>query len=179
MDRFQGHRISYPYDFIMSIKIKNQITEQISMGIFNKTCSYGVIAIIKNGHTHCNAIYLDHLNKIIEIFEPYGSRSKHIQLDKNIDERIAMVINKFYDSNKYDVVRFFKEGHLGPQSNDPIGTGYCGAWCLYYLESKKNNPSLFFLDNGLTFDFIKSYAELLYVKYSEIKKQRCIHVIKI
>ena len=163
--------MDYPVDLHVSIRIFPRLSATTSkiVSFSHSLLSLGMLAICVKNRVHLNGITIDHKNRTIERFEPYGDKTSKNSVLRNklIDSQLERIVSKFYSPQgcnlSFTCNRFFPPGHLGPQSRDPPKTGYCGAWSILYLENAISNN----IENidKLDFEFIKKYSEQLYSMY--------------
>lgn len=129
---------------------------------------------------HANILIYDVKNKYIERFDPYGL-VPFID-SKNIDKLIKEFIEEYFSgviyispedtTNGISFQIFSDEGNnKNYMENDPIG--FCMAWCLWYVETRVNNPDVIpkiliertiqkIIQHGIKFkDYIRNYGNHL------------------
>lgn len=128
-----------------------------------KTASYKarfiVIDILIQGNNsgHANILIYDRVANRLERFEPNGyyksSIMKYELLDEAIREQLIPLIEDAYETNDIKFITpkdFLQDIGFQVVSNDgdiinqkvgdPIG--YCFLWCIWYLESRLENPDI-------------------------------------
>jgi len=100
--------------------------------------------------SHANIIIYDKKTKIVERFEPYGSLNYYIKDIDKLDLYLHKIFKKSIDKDviyksPQDYMKKVKFQLISSESdpeNKKLGdpSGYCLAWCYWFLELKFKNP---------------------------------------
>lgn len=140
--------------------------------------------ITKNNLTHANILLYDKETGIAQRFEPYGYIDYYIEDVQELDKLLKQILNDaigkiiYKEPNK--TAKFQLVSNESLSENKKLGdpTGFCLAWCYWFIELKLSNPDYdtdSLLDDTLmklvlnnnssnsnnVLDYIRSYAKNL------------------
>jgi len=129
-----------PYLNLLINKIKNKGEHDYAMVFLS--------LVTKSGGLHANILLYDFINKRIERFEPYGDTTdKENDINEVLEEELTWNTGLKYFSNQetspYAGVQSLSDETN--QLNEKPGDfgGFCLAWCLWYIEIRLKNPTIY------------------------------------
>jgi hypothetical protein len=188
---FKSYTISYyspnNYNIHPDLNIYINLIKQ------NKKKRFACVFVIDytNDELHANILIYDFKKMIIERFEPHGT-SIYSEIDSILEEELTWNTGFKYLSPYNISPAWVGFQQLSDESN-PNNTkrgdlgGFCFAWCLWYLESKLNNPNIdsneliHKLTNKLLnmeikiVEYIRNYSNYIHSYYVKILKKFGIH----
>jgi len=148
-----GHKLKYMDIFWYDKKIYwvNPVFEKAVKNVYQKKRFMLIsLIIIQKDTNHQNFIIYDNKKNSIERFDPYGfiNNENTLDLDNFLDKLFKKIIkNVKYISPKefmnrigFQNISEFEDKYENMKIGDP--SGFCVAWCFWYLEMKLNNPDL-------------------------------------
>jgi hypothetical protein len=107
-----------------------------------------ILNLITNDGNHANILLIDKNTKIIELYEPHGSRTSSSELGGLRGAYVKKVkeLKKFFNYLvRYDVKNIvdYQRGTEFQMKNDPVRhSGFCVTWSILFVHYRILNPNI-------------------------------------